>query len=276
MVCMIRTECPPNKIVLAVVRTIEGSNFDEGRWRELGLVTGTDRIIDRHPRLLQSLRFGDDDYHGNVIEVVPKVLGRNRNDFGEVSFRNLDAVEDFLNLADWLRANDLELHAELYGGDSVRHAIDGLFDETESVSLLNVREYTARIERSFPDDVPAALGAAKELLEAVFKNVLNTAGVGTSSRATLPALAKQVHRYLGLDDELPPSEEIPGSRQRKDLLRGLNLIVQAQAELRNLGFGTGHGHSDRPDLDVPTARLAITAAIAAATFYVEVASAASG
>lgn len=273
MVYMVRDDCAPNKIVLAVVRAIEGSNFDEGRWRELGLITGTDRIIGGHRRLLKSLHFGDEDYHGSVIDVVPKVLGRKRSEFGKVTFRNFDAVERFLDLNNWLRANDVELHTELYGADSVNYAMSHIDNAAESFSIADIREYTSRIDRTFPSDIPASLGAAKELLESVFKAILATTGHTVRKRDTLHALATKVHRALELDDQLPPSEEVPGSRQRKDLLKGLNLIVQSQAELRNLGFGTGHGQSDRPGLDIPTAGLAITAAIAAATFYIETASA---
>jgi hypothetical protein len=80
-----------------------------------------------------------------------------------------------------------------------------------------------------------------------------------------------VHRLLGIDDRQAPSADNVGARQQKDLLKALNLIIQAEIELRNLGFGTGHGHHDRPKLDIATVRLAVRSALAAATFYLEVA-----
>lgn len=94
---MIRPDCAPDKVVLAVVRAIQAT-FDEGRWRELGLIVGKSKLIENHPRLLRSLRFGDDDYRSCVIEVVPKVLGRTTDEDGEPLFTNLTAVEDYLEL----------------------------------------------------------------------------------------------------------------------------------------------------------------------------------
>ena len=46
------------------------SHFDSGDWEEIGFITGHSDIIDGHPRLLRSLSFGDQDYSGNVLNVV--------------------------------------------------------------------------------------------------------------------------------------------------------------------------------------------------------------
>ncbi len=48
------------------------SNFDATNWAELGLLTGQSNIIDGHSRLLRSLGFGDEDYSGNVLDVLKK------------------------------------------------------------------------------------------------------------------------------------------------------------------------------------------------------------
>jgi len=263
---MVRPDCTPGKVVLAVVRVIQAT-FNEGRWRELGLIVGKSKLIENHPRLLRSLHWGDDDYDGCVIEVVPKVLGRTRDEYGESRFTNLKAVEDYLDLRNWLRHNDPSLHEALYGDDALDEALESLVASAQGPQRISVNEYAVRIRRNYPDDLPAAIGAAKELLESVYKQLL---GLGRESRYQLPDLAKRLHVKLGLDDQCPPGEE-PGARQKKDLLKGLNLVVDALAQLRNQGFGTGHGHYERPELDPPAARLAITAAIAAATFYIEVA-----
>ena len=61
----------------------------------------------------------------------------------------------------------------------------------------------------------------------------------------------------------------PGSEQRRKLFGALTNIVNTTAELRNAGFGTGHGGTQRPQLDVATARLVVSAAVAVATFYIE-------
>jgi AbiJ N-terminal domain 5 len=43
-------------------------------WLELALLTGTrDRVL-AHRRLLRSLDWGDADYFGNAVEIVPHLL----------------------------------------------------------------------------------------------------------------------------------------------------------------------------------------------------------
>ncbi len=69
-----RTDAPKNLVKLAVGKALQ-AQMDHGKWLELGLLTDTsDRIAD-HPRLLRTLKFGDDDYDGCVLDVVPTVLG---------------------------------------------------------------------------------------------------------------------------------------------------------------------------------------------------------
>jgi hypothetical protein len=52
-------------------------NFAAGNWEELGLLTGASEIIDRHSRLLRSLEWGDNDYDGNVLEVLRLIVSSN-------------------------------------------------------------------------------------------------------------------------------------------------------------------------------------------------------
>ncbi len=69
-----RQDMPANLVELAVGKCLI-AEMDESRWTELGLVTGTKDRIYEHPRLLRSLRFGDDDYDGHVYDMVPLLLG---------------------------------------------------------------------------------------------------------------------------------------------------------------------------------------------------------
>ncbi len=52
------------------------AGFDNNNWEELGLLTGQSQVIDRHPRLLRSLSWGDEDYDGNVLEVLRGIVER--------------------------------------------------------------------------------------------------------------------------------------------------------------------------------------------------------
>jgi hypothetical protein len=46
------------------------SFFTQSDWEEVGLLTGCSDIILGHHRLLRSLSFGDEDYSGNVLQVL--------------------------------------------------------------------------------------------------------------------------------------------------------------------------------------------------------------
>ncbi len=49
------------------------AEFGTGDWHEVGLLTGYSESISRHPRLLRSLSFGDEDYAGNVLEIIKNI-----------------------------------------------------------------------------------------------------------------------------------------------------------------------------------------------------------
>lgn len=49
-------------------------NFTSRNWEDIALLTDSGQIINSHPRLLRSLDFGDDDYSGNVVEVLRSMI----------------------------------------------------------------------------------------------------------------------------------------------------------------------------------------------------------
>lgn len=266
-----RDDVNANKVILAVANAIE-AKFNRGDWIELGMLTDSRDTIEGHGRLLRSLHWGDDDYRACILDVVPEILGERRIPWerNRSRFHNLSIVEEYLGLASWLQQDNHALYTELYGGgDTHEAATDDLQEAARSLGLSDVDEHAARIRRGLRDDPPLAIGASKELLETVFKAILGLEGAGKDTRLDVPDLAKKVNIALGLDDQGARGDD-PGARQRRGVLKGLNSIVNGIAEIRNEGFGTGHGVYGRPELDVATARLVVTAASAAATFYIEV------
>jgi hypothetical protein len=101
----------------------------------------------------------------------------------------------------------------------------------------------------------AAIGAAKDLLEATCKVLLARAEQPASRTTSLPTLFREAHRAYTLDTNEPAS----------DLGRSLATAVQRLADLRNAA-GAGHGHAAPPALEARDARLAASAAVAAAAF----------
>jgi hypothetical protein len=64
-----------NRIIALRARVVE--KFDAGNWAELGLLTEASDLIDGHDRLLRSLSWGDNDYAGNALVVLTRMVERN-------------------------------------------------------------------------------------------------------------------------------------------------------------------------------------------------------
>jgi hypothetical protein len=76
-----------NRLIELRARIVSG--FDAGNWEEIGLLTGTTELITHHPRLLRSLSWGDEDYAGNVLIMLRKIVERDP--------RTLPIIEDYLD-----------------------------------------------------------------------------------------------------------------------------------------------------------------------------------
>lgn len=265
-----RRDARANQAILALARAIEAT-FTRGDWLALGLVTDSDDAIRGHRRLLRSLEWGDDDYSGNILDVLPRVLGAPRGaslkGLAADRFPNLAIVEEQVGLQAWLAANDRSLHEALYSGETAA-VLDELNTATRRLGIPDIDMHAVRIRRGLHDDPGQAIGSAKELLETTLKAVLGLHGTGPETKLEIPKLIKKANLKLGLDAASVRGDE-PGAEQRRKVLGSLAQIVNSAAELRNAGLGTGHGVSQGPVLDVATARMVVSAAVAVATFYAE-------
>jgi len=110
------------------------------------------------------------------------------------------------------------------------------------------------------DDPALAVGSAKELIESTVKVVLTERGSSVDDKADLPVLVRNAQRALGLH----PSGTTPGpdgSDAVKRILGAASSLALGVAELRNRGFGTGHGPTGaRIGLRARHAHLAVNAA----------------
>ena len=68
------------KRILAL-RSRAAAEFTSSDWVEIGLLTGASDLINGHRRLLRSLSFGDEDYAGNVLEVIKSIADTNPSAF---------------------------------------------------------------------------------------------------------------------------------------------------------------------------------------------------
>ncbi|MGW3499326.1 abortive infection family protein [Streptomyces globisporus] len=118
-----------------------------------------------------------------------------------------------------------------------------------------------RIRRDLTTDPQGAIGAAKQLIEATAKTALQELSIEVDKNAALPALISTVQKALKLDAASAP-EGPDGSKAVKKILSGSVNIAVGVAELRNQGFGSGHGQASAPSgLGVRHARLTVNAAV---------------
>jgi len=124
-----------------------------------------------------------------------------------------------------------------------------------------IQEQLDRIQRAIGDDPALAIGSAKELVESTAKVVLVERGRTISEKDDLPALARAAQEALGLH----PSSATPGpdgSDAVKKILGAVTTIAAGLGELRNRGYGTGHGPAGtRIGLRPRHAHLAVNAAV---------------
>ena len=76
-----------NRLIELRARIVDG--FGAGNWEEVGLLTGATELITHHPRLLRSLSWGDEDYAGNVLTVLRRIV--------EGDPRTLPIIEAYLD-----------------------------------------------------------------------------------------------------------------------------------------------------------------------------------
>ncbi|MDX2514604.1 MULTISPECIES: abortive infection family protein [Streptomyces] len=266
----------PEKVVLAVAKAIE-AKFTRGDWLALAYETGCADRVREHPRLLRSLDWNDEDYSGHVLDMVEEIIRPSGRTVGDGPYRiatraidaaNFAVAERMLGLPEWLAQYEPVLFSDIYGSQVADVGVDELQAAAKELGLADVDEHAARIRRGIRDDPAQAIGSAKELVETVLKAVLGLHGNGPETKKEIPYLLKEANIALGLDPAGAKGSE-PGAVQRRKALGALTNLVNSIAELRNAGFGTGHGLSQRPTLDVATARLAVSAAVTAATFYIE-------
>jgi hypothetical protein len=118
-----------------------------------------------------------------------------------------------------------------------------------------------RIRRDLNTDPQGAIGAGKQLIEATAKTALRELAIEVDKNAALPSLISTVHKELRLDAASAP-EGPDGSKAIKKILSGAVNIAVGVAELRNQGFGSGHGQASAPSgLGVRHARLTVNAAV---------------
>jgi len=244
-------------ILAASLRQFFEGEFSETDWGILASDLGEDlgSVILRHDRLLRSLRFGDPDYELAIVQVLTQL----RRDTPGI----LDLLTEDERFEPWLRKNDPSKHAILYGAG---HLLITTSQTTSFNTQIDIDRFITRITDDIHTDPEAAIGSAKEMVEAVLKNILIEAGEQNPAGDVLQ-LMRRVQAYLQLHrTDVAPTAE--GYETIVRTLSNLGQLVQGIAELRN-SYGTGHGAPSPSGITGKHARLAVGSAATLATFLME-------
>ena len=154
--------------------------------------------------------------------------------------------------------------------DRLRHETDRrlgprLLPASDHFDGRVLAEHIHRIDLSVDDDPALAIGAAKELLEAVAKMVLeHYHQPNDKKQEQLPQLVGRALECLDLKADKVPEASKAAESSRK-VLGSLAGITQGLAELRNL-YGTGHGRPRASGILPRHAMLMVGAAATIARF----------
>lgn len=155
---------------------------------------------------------------------------------------------------------DLTLAGKIISRTSALKIVDrGLLSNLTDPSVIH--EHLERIGAAIERNDPAlAIGSAKELVESTAKLVLSETGTAFSDRDDVPELVRKAAGALHLSPG-DQSKGPDGSEAVRKILGAASTIANRMAELRNQGYGTGHGQSvRRAGLSTRHARLAINGA----------------
>lgn len=125
-----------------------------------------------------------------------------------------------------------------------------------------ILDHLDRISRAVEhDDAAQAIGSAKELIESTAKLILTERGEPFSDKDDLPDLTRRAQLALKVHPSTVPELGPDGSSGVKKILGAVSTVTTGVAELRNRGYGTGHGlGATRVGLGARHAHLAINAA----------------
>jgi hypothetical protein len=202
--------------VLIIAQAIQAT-FSRSEWTEIGYLTTTDEWIDRHPRLLRSLHWGDDDYKGHVIDAVAHILYKDPE--------NLKKLMEYDPIATWLYTNEPNYYEELRSevlGLEVAEVVPkvsteaGLAALADAQTLLRSRGPTSAVDRVHTG------------FHAFLRGACDKAGIEFNPEAT----PNQLLRTL-LDMHPRLANLGPRSEDLKRMIRTSGSIVDAMGTLRN-------------------------------------------
>lgn len=206
--------------------------MDESEWKKFAVLHGLTEQITEHPRFLRSLKWGDEDHEGCVLDLVTLLYDKKQDALIELFERS--------SIQKWFQNNAADL-LDLWdaGSDPLIDAIVRSLGEVDAVSnVINLREHANRIKNALPGDPYLAIGATKDMLEAAMRTILFQRGVSDVEKLDYPSLTARCFAELGLSANSAPTTE--EERHRRKIASAAKSMLIAANELRNRA-GAGHG-----------------------------------
>ncbi|SLN56135.1 abortive infection family protein [Oceanibacterium hippocampi] len=183
--------------------------------------------------------------------------------------RQIDNLNKALRIDGWVIEDNLgRLEVTPRSGLGGDAALRRLKDHGDLINHENLISRIRAIEKSVEASPADAIGAAKELIEAITKDIIEKAGQEPAKRASPSELVKHSLKCLDLaSDKI--SDRARGVAAIRSTLTALSNIAHQLDELRGL-YGSGHGRSSTSrGLEPRHARLAVGAASSLCLFLVE-------
>lgn len=111
-------------------------------------------------------------------------------------------------------------------------------DAARQVSSIDLQGHRDRIQKALPDDPYLAIGATKDMLEAIMRTILDRRGHVETEELRFPDLTTRCLTELGLRGTSRPASE--SERHLRRIASSAQKMIETANELRN-SAGTGHG-----------------------------------
>ncbi len=202
--------------ILALGKAVDAT-FSSSEWTEIGYLTGTDDWIDQHPRLLRSLRFGDDDYKGHVLDAIDYILRKDEE--------NLRRLVQYEPIATWLRTHDNATLQQLLADAKELHVAEVVPVETSHAALAALADAQVLLEKRGPT---SAVDRVHTGLHGFLKSACAKQGIASDDLATPNQLLKTLlEQHPAFADLGPRGQEV------RRMVRTSASIIDAMGTLRN-------------------------------------------
>ena len=220
--------------------------FDYPCWKKFGSEFDCLDVIESNDRLLKSLSYNDDDYSDKVYQFFEYMCT------DSYFVKRVMKHEPFKK---WLEEVDLNLYNKIYANVTI------VLDDLKNMPQLD-KEITRIKKALIDDDSESVIGHTKDLLEKIFKIILDDYSKDYNNNDNMQTLYKKTCEVLKLDFDGDYNNSF------KKIFGGCSTIVNEICSLRNK-LGIGHGSPKSIPISRGYQMLFINSAATICTFLID-------